>query len=122
MFFLLILAAQDASSSVWTAAWAPDDPFSDPCLFDYKSPKVDVFSLDIVIYVIMTGHYHFCNVPAPCGEERFVCGDRVRALFEKGEFLELSGVELGHVIARCCQERSFDTAKEVVEAIEMEMS
>lgn len=46
----------------------PDDPFSDPCLVEYDSPKVDVFSLGIIIYVIMTGHYPFYNGTAPRGE------------------------------------------------------
>jgi serine/threonine protein kinase len=100
----------------------PDDLFSDPCLLDYKSPKVNVFSLGVVIYVIMTGHYPFCNSPAPRGEERFVYSDQVRALFKKGVFPKLSSVPLGDIIARCCHERSFDTAKEVVEALEIEMS
>jgi serine/threonine protein kinase len=33
----------------------PDDPYFDPQLTDFNSPKVDVFSLGIVIYIIMTG-------------------------------------------------------------------
>jgi serine/threonine protein kinase len=100
----------------------PDDLFSDLCLLDYKSPKVNVFSLGVVLYVIMTGHYPFCNSPAPRGGERFVYSDQVRALFKKGVFPKLSSVPLGDIIARCCHERSFDTAKEVVEALEIEMS
>ncbi|KAF1961312.1 hypothetical protein CC80DRAFT_577670 [Byssothecium circinans] len=36
----------------------PDDPFSDPWMTgdQLKSPKLDLYSLSIVIYIIMTGH------------------------------------------------------------------
>ncbi|KAF2241481.1 kinase-like protein [Trematosphaeria pertusa] len=99
----------------------PDDPFSDPCLTDYESPKVDVFSLGVIIYVIMTGHYPFYNGPAPQNAERFVYGEHVRALFEQGHFPNLSEVTFGGIIAGCCCERRFETAKEVVVALEVEM-
>ncbi|KAF2254413.1 kinase-like protein [Trematosphaeria pertusa] len=99
----------------------PDNPFSDPCLTDYESPKVDVFSLGVVIYVIMTGHYPFYNGPAPQNAERFVYGERVRMLFEQGHFPNLSDVPFGGIIAGCCCARRFETAKEVVAALEAEM-
>jgi serine/threonine protein kinase len=101
----------------------PDDPFFDPRLkmSEWKLPKLDVFSLGILIYIIMTGHYPFHQGPAPQDEERFVYGDRVRKLFNKGEFPDLSGLPFGEVIAGCCCERRFTTAKEVVQALEAEI-
>ncbi|KAF2006190.1 kinase-like protein [Amniculicola lignicola CBS 123094] len=99
----------------------PDDPFFNPHLTTFESPKVDVFSLGIVIYIIMTGHYPFHPRPAPQNEERFIYGDHVRALFDQGKFPDLSEVPFGGVIAGCCSEHRFETAKEVVAALEAEM-
>ncbi|KAF2257938.1 kinase-like protein [Lojkania enalia] len=98
----------------------PDDPFMDPQLTSFKSPKVDIFSLGIVIYIIITGHYPFHEGPAPRNEERFAYGDRVQTLFTQGVFPDLSSVPFGSVIAGCCCERKFETAKEVVLALEAE--
>lgn len=100
---------------------APDDPFLDPQLTEFKSPKADVFSLGILIYIIMTSHYPFHEGLGPPASERFLYGDRVRELFDHGEFPDLSSVPFGDVIAGCCCERRFETAKEVVEALELEM-
>jgi len=99
----------------------PDEPFLDPLLSEFSSPKVDVFSLGIVIYVIMTSHYPFHQGPPPQNMERFAYGDRVRTLFKQGKFPDLSGVPFGGVIAGCCCERRFETAEEVVVALEAEM-
>ena len=99
----------------------PDDPFSDPRLTDYASPQLDVFSLGIVIYIIMTGFYPFRNDSAPQGEEKFVYGDRVRKLFEQGYFPNLSNVSLGGIVAGCCCERRFSTAQEVFAALRAEV-
>jgi pentatricopeptide repeat protein len=98
----------------------PDDPFFDPRLTEFKSPKVDVFSLGVVIYIIMTGHFPFHEGPAPQDKDRFIYDDRVLKLFDQGEFPNLSGVSFGSVIAGCCCERRFETAKEVVDALEAE--
>lgn len=92
-----------------------------PSLEDYKSPKVDLFSLGIVIYIIMTGHYPFHTSPAPQNAERFAYGDRVFALYQKGRFPNLADVLLGRIIAGCCCERRFKTAEEVVTALQAEM-
>lgn len=97
---------------------APDDPFRDPLLTTFDSPKVDVFSLGIIIYVIMTGHYPFHQGPAPQGDERYSYEDRVQQRFAQGDFPNLSGVHFGEVIAGCCCERRFETAKEVVAALQ----
>ncbi|KAF2680727.1 kinase-like protein [Lentithecium fluviatile CBS 122367] len=99
----------------------PDDPFLDRQLTDFTSPRVDVFSLGVVIYIIMTGHYPFHKGPAPQNEEIYVYEDRVQKLFGQGKFPDLSDVPFGVVIAGCCCERRFENAKEVVEALEAEM-
>ena len=49
----------------------PDDPFSDPDMAeDDETPRRDVFSLSIIIYIIETGRYPFCDGLAPKGLER----------------------------------------------------
>jgi len=97
----------------------PDDLYFDPHLTTFNSPKVDVFSLGVVIYIIMTGQYPFHEGPGP--QEGFEYGDRVQALYTQGKFPDLSSVPFGGVIAGCCCERRFETAKGVVVAIEEEM-
>jgi serine/threonine protein kinase len=101
----------------------PDDPFSDPWLTDdqLKSPRLDLYSLGIVIYIIMTGYQPFHDGPAPQGEERLDYMDRVRKLYEQGQFPDLVDVPFAGIIQGCCIERRFNTAKEVVAAIEAEM-
>jgi serine/threonine protein kinase len=95
----------------------PDDPFGDPHVADFESPKLDVFGLGVVINIIVTGHYPFHTGIAPQNEERFVYGDRVRALYEQGQFPSLTDVTFGDTIAGCCCERRFRTAREVVAAL-----
>lgn len=101
----------------------PDDPFSDPWLKDdqLKSPKLDLYGLGIIIYIIVTGHQPFHDSPAPQGEERLDYMGRVRKLFEQGQFPDLADVPFASIIRGCCIERRFNTAKEVVLAIELEM-
>ncbi|KAL5411208.1 hypothetical protein PMIN04_010330 [Paraphaeosphaeria minitans] len=101
----------------------PDDPFSDPWLTDsqFKLPKLDLYSLGVVIYIIMTGHQPFHDGPAPQGEERLDYMDRVRELYERGQFPDLTDVPFAGIIQGCCVERRFNTAKDVVLAIELEM-
>ncbi|KAF1973458.1 kinase-like protein [Bimuria novae-zelandiae CBS 107.79] len=96
----------------------PDDPYLDPQLTEFNLPKVDVFSLGVIIYIIMTGHYPFHERPAPDNEEMYKYGERVQKLYQNGEFPDLSSVPYGDVIAGCCCERRFETAKEVVVALE----
>lgn len=99
----------------------PDDPFFDPQLTEFKSLKVDLFSLGVFIYIIMTDHYPFHLGPAPQHEEKFTYGDCVRKLFAQGKFPDLSGVPFAGVITGCCCERRSDSAKDVVAAIKVEM-
>lgn len=99
----------------------PNEPYFDPNFTDFESPKVDVFGLGIILYIINTGHYPFHACPAPENEERLEYEARVRVLFEQGEFPDLAGVRFKDVIAGCCCERRFATAKEVVAAIKAEM-
>jgi pentatricopeptide repeat protein len=103
-----------------SGALIPDDPYLDPQLklTDFDLPKVDVFSLGVIIYIIMTGHYPFEERSAPANEEMYVYGARVQKLYKNGKFPDLSCVLFGDVIAGCCCERRFQTAKEVVEAME----
>ncbi|KAF1973138.1 kinase-like protein, partial [Bimuria novae-zelandiae CBS 107.79] len=96
----------------------PDDPYLDPQLTEFNLPKVDVFSLGVIIYIIMTGHYPFHERPAPENEEMHTYGERVQDLYRDGKFPDVSSVPFGDVIAGCCCERRFETAKEVVVVLE----
>jgi serine/threonine protein kinase len=107
----------------------PDCPFLDPYLVDLHDPisngglvslpKVDVFSLGVFIYTIMTGHYPFREGPMPVSLEESCAYDSfIQSRYKRGEFPDLSEVYFGDVIAGCCCERRFDTAKEVVAAME----
>jgi len=96
----------------------PDGPYLDPHLTEFNLPKVDVFSLGVIIYIIMTGHYPFHERPAPEHEEMYRYGDRVQKLYREGKFPDLSNVPFGDIIAGCCCERRFETAEEVVVALE----
>ncbi|KAF2024858.1 kinase-like protein [Setomelanomma holmii] len=98
----------------------PDEPFFDPHI-DIASPKIDIFSLGMIIYIINTAHYPFHGRPAPANNERRAYEDFVRSQFEKNEFPDLSGVPFRDVIAGCCIERRFETAHEVVLALKAEM-
>jgi hypothetical protein len=53
--------------------------------------------------------------------ERLEYDNRVNALFLQNEFLDLSSVQFRNVIAGCCCERQFKTAKEVVVALKEEL-
>jgi serine/threonine protein kinase len=99
----------------------PDDPYRDPYLKEFGSPRVDVFSLGITIYIIMTGHYPFHGRPAPENDDMFEYGKRVQNLYREGRFPDLSNVPFGNTIAGCCCERRFETAKDVVVALEKEL-
>ncbi|KAF1992914.1 kinase-like protein [Amniculicola lignicola CBS 123094] len=98
----------------------PDEPFCDPHLTTFDSPRVDTFSVGVIIYIIMTGHYPFHQRPAPQNLERFTSyGDHVRMMFDHGKFPNLSGVPFGDVIAGCCCERRFEDANEVLAALKV---
>ncbi|OAL55907.1 kinase-like protein [Pyrenochaeta sp. DS3sAY3a] len=99
----------------------PDDPFFDPFVTNFESPKLDIFSLGIILYIINTGHYPFHPRPAPGDDERFAYEDFAHSQLEQNKFPDLTNVLFGNVIAGCCIERRFETAHEVVVAIEAEL-
>jgi len=121
----------------------PGNAFLDPKLAasaDFKTPKLDIFSLGVVIYIIMTGHYPFYQGPMPEHDARLLWmqdksvrdrytrllweqeeSARVQANFDEGKFPDISGVLFQGVIAGCCRERRFETAEDVVVALKAEM-
>ncbi|KAF2008625.1 kinase-like protein [Aaosphaeria arxii CBS 175.79] len=99
----------------------PDIPFGHPDVTDFESPSLDVFSLGVLFYVIVTGHYPFHEGPAPKNEEHLVYYDYAEQKYEQGEFPDLSGVMFGDIIAACCCERRFTTADHVIDALCAEM-
>jgi serine/threonine protein kinase len=111
----------------------PGDAFLDPELAEAAGPeaqtlKLDIFSLGVVIYIIVTGHYPFSQGPAAQHDDcaRLVAlqeeSARAQTLFKEGKFPNLSGVLFEDVIAGCCCERRFETAQEVVVALKADMS
>ncbi|OAL45261.1 hypothetical protein IQ07DRAFT_662121 [Pyrenochaeta sp. DS3sAY3a] len=99
----------------------PDDPFFDPHITDFASPKLDIFRLGIILYIINTGRYPFRTGPAPRDDERFAYEDFVRSQLQENRFPDLSGVPFREVIAGCCVERRFETTHEVVAAVKAEL-
>ncbi|KAH7405772.1 kinase-like domain-containing protein [Phaeosphaeria sp. MPI-PUGE-AT-0046c] len=95
----------------------PDDPFFDPHITDFTSPKVDIYSLGIMIYIISTGHYPFHEGPPPQGKEREAYEDFVHEQFRQNKFPDLSNMLFRDIISGCCCERRFETAEEVVIAL-----
>jgi hypothetical protein len=105
----------------FNAGAAPGTPFRPPRWSDVVLPTVDVFGLGVLMYIIATGHYPFHQGPTPQGEERYAYEDPTQARFELGEFSDLSDVQLGGIIAECCLRGQFETAADVVKALEAEM-
>ncbi|ORY18496.1 hypothetical protein BCR34DRAFT_473343, partial [Clohesyomyces aquaticus] len=90
-------------------------------LTEFNSVKVNLFSLGIVIYIIMTSYYPFYKHLAPKNEEIYTYSTHVQRLYQEGRFLDLSSVLFRNVIAGCCYKRRFETAKEVVISLEAEI-
>lgn len=99
----------------------PDDPFFDPFVTNFESPKLDIFSLGVLLYIVNTGHWPFHTRPAPSDDERFAYEDFAHSQLEQNKFPDLTNVLFGNVIAGCCIERRFETAHEVVVALEAEL-
>jgi serine/threonine protein kinase len=106
----------------------PDGPFVDVRLVGAHDPatqkgpvslpKVDVFSLGAIMYTIMTGHYPFREAPPPTTfQEEIAYYEFVEDLYRKDQFPDVSDVVFGDVIAGCCCDRRYDTAKEVAAAM-----
>ncbi|KAF2015097.1 hypothetical protein BU24DRAFT_493560 [Aaosphaeria arxii CBS 175.79] len=99
----------------------PDFPFSHPQVVDDTSPVLDLFSLGVLMYIIMTGHFPFHTGASPRNEEFWTYQEYVEQKYLNDEFPDLEGIMFGDVIEGCCRERRFRTADEVVEAMKAEM-
>jgi serine/threonine protein kinase len=101
----------------------PDTPFFAPLLTqqEFDLPKLDVFSLGVLMYIIVTGHFPFHQGPAPQGGERLVYNDLVQLRMDQGEFPDLSDLQFRDIIEGCCLERRFEDAGEVLNALEAEL-
>ncbi|KAF2785534.1 hypothetical protein K505DRAFT_291128 [Melanomma pulvis-pyrius CBS 109.77] len=65
----------------------------------WASPRLDMFGLGMIIYIINTGQYPFRTRPAPAIDERLAHEDFAYAQLEQDRFPRLSGVCFGDVIA-----------------------
>jgi serine/threonine protein kinase len=96
----------------------PDTPFLAPLLTqqEFDLPKLEVFSLGVLMYIIVTGHFPFYQVPAPQVEERRACMVRVQERLDQGDFPDLSDLQFRDIIVGCCLERRFVDAGEELKA------
>lgn len=83
----------------------------------YDLPKLDVFILGVLIYVICTGRLPFHEGRAPVNDEMMIYSNKVHKLYTKGKFPDLDGVLFKDLIEGCCSERRFKDASEVVAAL-----
>ncbi|KAH8724535.1 kinase-like domain-containing protein [Phaeosphaeriaceae sp. PMI808] len=100
---------------------SPDFPYYDLKTIEYQSERVDVFSLSVLLYIINTGYFPFCNSLAPQRPtELYRFGLRLQARYKEDGFPDLSNVPFGRVILGFCVERQFETAVDVLVALKTE--
>jgi hypothetical protein len=87
-----------------------------------STPATDIFSLGSIFYTVQPGYWPFRDSPPRWSsvEEKQSYEAQVDGWFKLGCFPSVSHVIGGGVIMRCWEHR-FNTAEEVLEAVQAEM-
>ncbi|KAL9101971.1 MAG: hypothetical protein Q9163_002829 [Psora crenata] len=99
----------------------PDDPFFDPRAPWVSTPATDIFSLGSIFYTILTGFWPYRSTPPPITEEKLTYMEEVNKLFAESKFPNVSKLAGGNVIMGCW-ENQYETAEDVLRAIQAEMT
>ncbi|RDA94638.1 hypothetical protein CP533_2495 [Ophiocordyceps camponoti-saundersi (nom. inval.)] len=100
----------------------PDGPFYHPVFGLESSPALDIFGLGSLFYTILTGRWPYRSMPGPVEsvEDKLRYEKEVAEALNQGKYPDLTGM-VGENVISACWMRQYETAAEVVRAMEREM-